>query len=448
MSVQVVKHGSRGVEITLNFASTENNLSWAFTQEGDGEIYDVSLTNVASYTVSGASIALPYVVANSIIYTISIVKTTVGQTASITLKTRRAINKTNIVSVPDFGRYDGRYIYAISAVSNCVLKLDSRLLTISNYAGAGTWTINPVLSIITLPTLPTGGVWNRVHLRNTGNILILGTVVPNSDLYGCLIDSNDIVWDMLKITQNSYSLIASNSLGGSSAIISSVYDYINDIIAFKAHSSTSYYCKLSDNIPNRYHFNGHMSAINSAYNSANKQFIGYCGYSIDTDSFCGFYYSNSLNTPNAVIRDYGYIVKMQNNSYKWLTIWNNSGNYIGYINGTGGATSASYFSINSDQVRRLIVTFPNINSYCCLDPTPGSQFGKAFNIANFATDSVGYTCTCCSPDTGHHFAIGKGANGKKRMHVLDVTNFRNADPEVGFIDLAYDIDYIATNHIL
>lgn len=448
MSVQVVKHTSRDYDVILNFASTENNLSWSFTQEGDGEIYDVELTNVASYTIAGGAVTLPYVVTNGSSYAVSIVKTTAGQTSSITFKTRRATNKINLVSVPDFGQYDGRYIYAISAISNLVLKLDSNLLTISNYVGGGVWTTNPVLSTITLPTLPTGGVWNRVHLRNTGDILVLGTVVPNSDLYGCLIDSSDIVWDMPKTTQNSYSKIAQNSLGGAATITSSVYDYINDIIVFKAHSSVLYYCKLQGNIPNISLFKGQIAPINSTYNPINNQFIGYCGYLIDSDSFCGFYYSNNLNLPNALIRDYGYIVKMQNNNYRFISIWNTSGNYVGYITGTGGATSATYFSINSDQVRRLIVSFPNINSYCCFDPTPGSQIGKAFNITNFAVYSVGYTCTCCSPYTGHHFAVGNGVNGKKRMHVLDITNFRNVDPEVGFIDLTYDIDYIATNHIL
>ena len=72
MSVQLVQHKSRDFEVTLNFAATENNLAWAFTAENDGEIYDVVLNNVASYTLNvvAANItpSTPYSVINETSY--------------------------------------------------------------------------------------------------------------------------------------------------------------------------------------------------------------------------------------------------------------------------------------------------------------------------------------------------------------------------------------------
>jgi len=169
MSTVNIKHTSRGLDITLNFASTENNLSWAFTQEGDGEIYDVVLTNIASYTIAGGAITLPYPVINGTSYSVSIVKTTTGQTASITFKTRRSINKTSSLSVPDFGQYDGRYLYVLLN-NNTVQKLDSQLLLPANYAGAGAWTVSPVVATITLPTLPNSALYTGIQFVKNGGV--------------------------------------------------------------------------------------------------------------------------------------------------------------------------------------------------------------------------------------------------------------------------------------
>ena len=83
MSVQLVQHKSRDFEVTLNFAATENNLAWAFTAENDGEIYDVVLNNVASYTLNGVAANItpstPYSVINETSYSVVITKVANGK---------------------------------------------------------------------------------------------------------------------------------------------------------------------------------------------------------------------------------------------------------------------------------------------------------------------------------------------------------------------------------
>lgn len=113
MSVQLVQHKSRDFDVVLNFPETENTLSWAFTAENDGEIYAVDLDNVASYQIAGAPVALPYVVTTGTSYSVTIVKQTNGQPASISFNTRRAITKTLSINVPDFSADKGDYLFIL-----------------------------------------------------------------------------------------------------------------------------------------------------------------------------------------------------------------------------------------------------------------------------------------------------------------------------------------------
>lgn len=236
MGTQVVRHTSRGVDITLNFASTENNPSWSFTQEGDGEIYDVSLTNVASYTVSGGSITPPYAVINGSSYAVSIVKTTAGQTASITFNTRRATNKTTSLSVPDFGQYDGRYLYVLLN-NNTVQKLDSQLLLPANYAGAGAWTVSPVVATITLPTLPNSAIYTGIQFVKNGGVtkmFVVGGEANSFKWYASYIRlSDDLVYNLDFTTQNAYTTISNSTLQYNTPR-NILYDFINEIIYIKS----------------------------------------------------------------------------------------------------------------------------------------------------------------------------------------------------------------------
>src|SRR5690554_1516491 len=152
MSVTNVYHRTRDRIYKMNFSSV-GETSWSFTAESDGEIYAVESNNVASYTINGASRTLPFAINAGNSYAIVITKTNAGQAADITLKSRRAVDKTTTQNVPNFNIGDGRYLYALSKVSNKIYKLDVGLLVKSNYQGDGVWTIDPVVSEIDLPAI-------------------------------------------------------------------------------------------------------------------------------------------------------------------------------------------------------------------------------------------------------------------------------------------------------
>ena len=151
MSSQTIYHKSRTADIVMNFAVTDNNLSWSFTAENDGELFDVVLSNVASYTINGTAVSIsptnPYVVVGGTSYSIAITKTTNGQTASITLKSRRAVNKTTTFSVPDFGAFIGRYRYQLNNIGQ-VEKHDMTFRAPSYYTGGGTWSQTSLLPTV------------------------------------------------------------------------------------------------------------------------------------------------------------------------------------------------------------------------------------------------------------------------------------------------------------
>ena len=234
---QTVVHSSREANFCLNFSSSENNLSWAFTAENDGEIFNDSKTNIASYTINGSSVTLPYSLTGGYQYLVSVTKTTNGQTASLTLKTRRAINKSITLSVPDFGAYSGRYVYIL--LNNTIQKLDSQLLLPSNYAGSGAWTVSPIVSTITLPTLPNSATYTRLHFVKNGGvekILIVGQsyVNPTTYFYASYLNlTNDTVYDLTLTTQNSQTLlfnIAAHYGGVTNLIRMIQYDYVNELV--------------------------------------------------------------------------------------------------------------------------------------------------------------------------------------------------------------------------
>ena len=60
MSTQVVKHTSRIRSFILNFAESENNLSWPITPENDGVIFEVTGTNISTYTISDVTFGALY----------------------------------------------------------------------------------------------------------------------------------------------------------------------------------------------------------------------------------------------------------------------------------------------------------------------------------------------------------------------------------------------------
>ncbi|MCT4645833.1 MAG: hypothetical protein N4A74_12670 [Carboxylicivirga sp.] len=239
---EVVKivHKSRTVEYTLNFPAN-GVTAWAITADGDGAFYDVRLNNVASFQIAGITEALPFLVTSGKRYTIGITKTTIGQTASITLIQRRQTNKTLTTAVPDFGQFNGRYLYALMGSGTEVKKIDTSLLLASNYEGVGVWTTNPVVATITLPTLVSGAAWSSLTFVKQGNIprMILHTVdADTNQAHFCTIRlSDDLVFNLDFSTQNGYNTHPLIVLGNTSP--AAVYDFVNEIVYFNFNQSGS-----------------------------------------------------------------------------------------------------------------------------------------------------------------------------------------------------------------
>ena len=228
MSTQIVQHKSRDFDVVLNFHATENTLSWAFTAENDGEIYAIDLVNVASYQIAGAPVTLPYAVTAGSSYSVTIVKQTNGQPASISFNTRRAVSKTVTISVPDFGAYVGDYFYALKN-NNELVKLNKSAFSASNYAGVGVWSVSPLNSSVILPTL-TSGVWQGCHFGN-GKIVCIASESEGDNKYNfCLVDYHTLAVTDLEGTANTYTTIIVGGAGN--GVYSCAYNYIRDQLIF------------------------------------------------------------------------------------------------------------------------------------------------------------------------------------------------------------------------
>lgn len=200
MSTQIVQHKSRDFDVVLNFPSTENTLSWSFTAENDGEIYAVDLVNVASYQIAGAPIALPYTVTAGTSYSVSIVKQTNGLPSTISFNTRRAVNKTVSISVPDLSDVAINNNYMLLA-NETVLVLNNSNVNVSNYQGTGVWTDSIIRGTVALPdkTSITNFHWNiitHVKYNSLDYVMVIGFCTSRNNDYPfvdvCLINPTSL----------------------------------------------------------------------------------------------------------------------------------------------------------------------------------------------------------------------------------------------------------------
>lgn len=152
MSTGNLIYRSRRVTEDLQFTAN-GETSWSFIAEGDGEIFAVERNNVASYTINGGAITLPYSLINGNSYTVAITKTTGGQVADIQLKTRRSLDKVNVINVPDSNapNADGRYSYFLLA-NNKIVKVDNGELRGNWDSVNEVFTGNHIVAEVTLPT--------------------------------------------------------------------------------------------------------------------------------------------------------------------------------------------------------------------------------------------------------------------------------------------------------
>jgi hypothetical protein len=235
MSVKNVYHRTRDRIFKMNF-SADGETSWSFTSESDGEIYAVESNNIAGYTINGEPVTLPYTITAGSSYAVSVTKTTEGKTADITIKSRRVTEKTTTLNVPDYGDNTINRVFILSA-NGTVYIFDKSKLNQSNYSGAGSFTEDPLIQTINLPTvvysdqkycMPTFSD-NFLYCflsRTTG-------VSGNGQLYACKINLDTYQVTDLDLNADSLTLLSGETgIISQNALIPPIhcYDYVNNMI--------------------------------------------------------------------------------------------------------------------------------------------------------------------------------------------------------------------------
>lgn len=225
---------------TIDFRFTANGeISWSFTAEGDSSIYAVESNNVASYTINGVAVTLPYAVTNRSSYTVAITKTNAGQVADIQLKIWSGEDKTTTINVPDVGANDGRYIYCLAQAKDKVYVLDSNLLKGSNYLGGGSFTVTPIVAAIALPILPNSTAWAKIIFvidnENPRILIISDGDSTDKKFYMSYIKPDFTVWNLDETLQDAYSEYYDSGMGVNFEIFQPWYDYINNRVVFASY---------------------------------------------------------------------------------------------------------------------------------------------------------------------------------------------------------------------
>lgn len=287
MKTTPIEHKSRTADIVINYPATENNLSWPFTPKSNGELFDVTLSNVASYTIGGLTHAIspnnPYPVTAGVDYMVAITKVTNGQPASITIKSRRAVNETTTISVPDFSdlTVTSNYVLLTNTGNNGqVVVLQNSNVTPANYTGAGVFTNSIIRGIVNLPDIATpfgtpAFSWTCcIHAKHQGNdrVLVIGHATANNTTRGravCLIDPTSLAVTNLDGVANTYTYISNTGPADSAvqnASITTAENFVNNKILLSYNNTIT---ELDINnktwVTNVYPLTGWMAGFGSTY---------------------------------------------------------------------------------------------------------------------------------------------------------------------------------------
>lgn len=329
MSTQVVRHSSR--HITQEFIFSENGETlWAFTAEGDGEIYSVESSNVASFRINGTTVSLPFSVVNGNDYSVDITKTNESLEAELKLNIRRAIDKTNLKIVPDYGQNDGRYIYCLSESRTTVYVIDTDLIYGSNYTGNGNFTISPIIQQITLPTLPNSASWSRIEfviVNSNPKIIVCsdGDQVGSAQckFYFSYINSDYSITNLDGTVVNGFTTFEKDNVPSARNLFQPQYDYVNNEIYFteyyltKLNLNTNSFTQITASSIKRYFFI--EDRLN--FNPLREEFVRGHDFNVNDYGFYNYrniyqttdrvvysrvnnsYYRNGNNTPGAVYKE-------------------------------------------------------------------------------------------------------------------------------------------------
>ena len=426
MNTQIVQHKSRDFDVVLNFPENENTLSWSFTQEGDGEIYDVVSDNVASYTIKGGAVTLPYAGTDGSSYAVSIVKTTTGQTASITFKTRRATNKTTAFSVPDFGLYDGRYTYAIH--SNTTIDIfDMSLFTTANYVGAGVFTTDPKIISKTLPTLPTGAIWNLAEFVVRGGVeyfFVIGSKNDAFTIYACNVRVSDGQITNEVGTVDDYSLISPTSSLRCGNVQNCIYDYVNNILYFSNYyPAYNGYNSFSYNLNTKNFANAISTALSIAFNFRNgfkfyfdpvdqRLILPNSEYTFNPVRVAPYIPNAIINAGYSIYRStigYRYRDLYQNDLYNGFQVWNKDGELIASVGSGSGYIGRL---ISAQLLEPCIFQYELNNGKLIAIYNLNTNTGVSYTFTtDFPANSVSFIDACVSMYNGErHFLLATKEN--------------------------------------
>lgn len=445
MSVTNVYHKSRDLSVTLNFSETENSLSWVFTAENDGEIYAVDSTNIASYLIQGNPVTLPFQIIAGQSYSVSITKNTTGLPASIVLKTRRSINKSTSLTVPDFGAYDGRYVAVISQDSLFII--DTDLINPANSPSKGVFTVNPIIQVVSLPLISEENIsWNNVSFVVIQGVQYFvcattSTTASGYKLYSCLVRVSDYEVFDLTMTPNQKTLIYSHTSFSSNNTMSIIVDYINDILIFRligTNTSLVMYDLNTGNISYKSSSSTETLVLTSSTLNPHMQFIPFTNELCSGDILINPYTSANRNKmKSAVMSVYD---KVNNQVYTFngnITTQMVAFNLNGAMSGSFGCTGDSAGN------RGLIMSLSSEIGYLV-------SLGGPFVIAHYLRPlSTGISKSINTP-SGHtnfkslypskknlfYVATGVGGDSSLRLYIFK--------PDEGYSGIDYNyLDFVS-----
>ena len=455
MNTQIVQHKSRDFDVVLNFPATENTLSWAFTAENDGEIYAVDSANVASYQIAGAPVTLPYTVTAGSSYSVTIVKQTNGQPAHISFKTRRAVNKSVSISVPDLKPQS-----EFGTKTFCIHRNEFKISIVStenvkSYIGNYSFAINPVVEI-DIPVIP--GTWEDIVYDSINDRMILFGMPPAGTAKKIFICTLNIDTGIVSDIQGVLGAYTELTFIGDN--VNMLKCYVNNVSGETIIRLSSFYNYLINNTS--------LSSLNLI--PGMDALFGFSNPIMYPKT--GFLFSRELYLGVTALYDQDQLTRFENfNTGIWRTAINNINEYvycssdaIGQLSvwhkskqiktiGTGGSYRASILIPNS-RSGKLLVTgngsygTPNHALFASIiDITTDNFFSRTqvfdeINVTGVKSadgiDSEGLFVILSNGTAGSEF-------GKRTLCFVDSNN--STQPVFAKIKLNYDCDCIASNTI-
>lgn len=448
--------------VTEDFQFTANGeLSWSFIAEGDGEIYADKTNNIASYTINGGASTLPYSVTNGLSYTIAITKTTPAQVADIQLKIRRSINKTNTINIPDFGAGDGRYLYVLFETANEVKKIDTSLLTTLNYVGAGVWTTDPIVSTISLPTLPNGATYQTVtFVKNDdeARMIILGGEQTYNVIYASYIKSDDSVTDMDGLTATPYTQIRNRSTILRVLAEACIYDFINELLFITTRSTgNGSTCEIYDLVNKTMVSETVLSSPatlvspqnrirGSQFNPTNNRFSYFADATLFPERYFNYKPGQNGGNVSSYLSSLGYTDRNQGN-IKTKHVFDSFGIYQGQFiapnSPIGGAPTQQFSAsevITLDSIGAIFTVYRQ--SYSIVNYKGGNS--SASDVVDFEVGALYLKSVMGSNFSGQYYALSDQTTSK-RLFVFDL----GQDPmNFGYLEFTNDASQMHTNQLI